>query len=94
MSLQAFIFLLSLLLRAMCSSMYNGVRFFTILYMKGHIFGKMWISKTPCVSIKLNSNSKVSLSMSLGCFPDFKIYKFKFTILLRNVGKENKSSLL
>lgn len=68
---------------------------FTILNVKGHNFGKMWISKTPCVSIKLNSNSKVSLSMSLGCFPGFKIYNLKFMILLRkNAGKSNKSSLL
>lgn len=67
---------------------------FTILNVKGHNFGKMWISKTPCVSIKLNSNSKVSLSMSLGCFPGFKIYTLKFMILLRkNAGKSNKSSL-
>lgn len=35
---------------------------FTVLDVKGHIFGKMWISKTPCVPIKLNSYSKVSLT--------------------------------
>lgn len=60
---------------------------FTVLDPKGHISGMMWISKTPCVPIKLKSNSKLSLSMSPGCCLDFRTYNFKFMILLKNAGK-------
>lgn len=72
MSLRTFIFFTFSLAKSHVQLHVLWSQVFSILDVKGHIFGKMWISKTPCVSIKLNSNSKVSLSMSPGCFPDFK----------------------
>lgn len=86
MSLQAF-FLTYSLTESYVQFYILWSQVFTTLDVKGHIFGKIWISKTPCVPIKLNSYSKLSPHMSPGCFPDFKIYNLKFMILWRNAGK-------